>query len=219
MSKSHRALAVKQAAQEAVWFATRDGVQEAAPEALPTDADFAFADVEPGPDAEVADHDGRRYAGLFRGTPAAPRELQKERPIHRLAACLCAAGMSFREIGNRLNVSPQSVSNWFRQPWFQQFVDEEIRAAGLDPLKNLLSGAAKDSVMTLIELRDDREVAASVRAKCASDLLDRAYGKAPTTVVHTHDTMRVSTELAAIDREINELIKGPEYLAESNTRS
>lgn len=206
VSSSRAALTGK----EAQWFATHDGVVEAHPAAAEPDEQALFA-VEPGPDETANDDDGRRYARLFHGHGEPTREIQRERPIHRLAACLCAAGMSFREVARRLNVSEVTVGNWFRQKWFQEFVDEEIRIAGLDPLKNLLQGAAKDSVITLIELRDDHKVSPSVRAKCASDLLDRAYGKAPAQVHHTHGTDTALKEMAAVDREINELLQQGEY--------
>jgi hypothetical protein len=185
-------------------MATHDGLVEVPPAAAPTLSDVDFDVVS------TSDDDDPRYARMFHGTPAPSRELQKERPIHRLAACLCAAGMSFKEVARRLNVSPVSVSNWFRQPWFQAFVDEEIMAAGVDPLKNLLAGAAKDSVVTLVELRDDPKVPAATRAKCAMDILDRAYGKAPSVVQHVGSQGAALNEISAVEREIRELMKGPE---------
>jgi transposase-like protein len=201
-------------AKEAGWLATHDGMVEVPIDTGPRLDDMR--DVTPGPDAVQMDADGKRYARLFHGTPATLYDVQKERPIHRLAALLCATGMSFTEIGKRLDVNPNTVSNWFRQTWFQEYVDQEIRAAGLDPLKNLLQGAAKDSVLTLVELRDDPKVPASTRAKCASDLLDRAYGKAPAVVHHTHGATQAMQELAAVEREIGELLKSPEMNAAQN---
>jgi hypothetical protein len=199
-------LARRASVQEAMWMATHDGVVEVPAEAR---QDSVLDDVEvlPGADADVPDADGQRYSRLFHGTLPPSREIQKERPIHRLAACLCAAGMSFREIANRLGVNNVTVGNWFRQEWFQRFVDEEIRAAGIDPLKNLLQGAAKDSVCTLVELRDDKNVPAATRARCAADLLDRAYGKAPQQVHHTTSSAQAMQELSAVEREIKELLK------------
>lgn len=184
---------IEDVGREATWLATRD-------EVMPQ------ADVRTVLDDIPGDLNGERYARLFHGTHEPNYEIAKERPIHRLAACLCAAGMSFTEVGKRLGVANTTVGNWFRQKWFQEFVDQEIMAAGIDPLKNLLAGAAKDSVLTLIELRDTPSTPPSVRCKAAMDLLDRAYGKAPTTVIHSQSNGNALNDLAAVDREINELI-------------
>lgn len=207
---------IAEAGREAIWLATRDGFVESGVDTSGRLPDPEPDIPEPGADAATDDADGRRYAYLFHGTPEPTLELQRERPIHRLAACLCAAGMSFTEVARRLNVSRPTVANWFRQQWFQKYVDDEIRQAGLDPLKNLLAGAAKESVLTLVELRDDPKVPASTRARCASDLLDRAYGKAPSVVHHSHGNSAALTEVAAVEREIAELLKTPEFRAAEN---
>lgn len=195
-----------QHAVDIAWQATREGLVETSTAAAPIDADLEHV-------SRLAENDS---AGVvsdrpFYGTRAPQHELQSERPIHRLAACLCAAGLSFREVAKRLNVHPASVSNWYRQPWFQDFVQSEINLMGVEPLKVLLQGAARDSVITLIELRDDTEVPASVRKAAASDLLDRAYGKAPTIVKHESSTMDAMKSMEAVDREIKELLKAGEH--------
>jgi len=202
--------AVAQTLKEASWYATHDGVvvdMPETPEAVTRDDralyDFATKDVD------TEEIGGTSEARLFRGTPEPLRELQKERPIHRIAAFMVAAGASFQEVARRLDVHHNTVSNWFRQKWFQEYVDDEIRAAGIDPLKNLLAGAAKDCVLTLIELRDDEKVPASVRAKAASDILDRAYGKAPSVVHNVQHTGQAMTDITAVEREIRELMSSP----------
>jgi Asp-tRNA(Asn)/Glu-tRNA(Gln) amidotransferase B subunit len=109
-------------------------------------------------------------------------------------------------VAKRLNVHPASVSNWYRQPWFQEFMLEEMQLTGVEPIKALIAGAAHDSVLTLIELRDDEKVPASVRKQAASDLLDRAYGKAPTVVRHESNGLDATKSMEALDREIKELL-------------
>lgn len=197
---------------QAAWQATREGFVEVSLCSQPIDADLKHLGEDSGDTGALFPGEVSAPRPLY-GTPAPQREMQSERPIHRLAACLCAAGLSFREIAKRLKVSPVSVSNWYRQPWFQSFVVEEVQLTGVEPLKQLLQGAARDSVITLIELRDDKDVPASVRKAAASDLLDRAYGKAPTVVKHESNALDALRSMEAIDREIKEMLDGNEMRA------
>lgn len=134
------------------------------------------------------------------------REVQRERSIHRLAAYLFCTGLSQRAIADKLEVSPATVSNWWRQNWFQDFVKQEMAIAGRDPVQEIIRGAAADSVFTLITMRDDDDVPASVRRQCCSELLDRAFGKAPQTVHNVGYSGGDPKNIARIDDELRNML-------------
>jgi transcriptional regulator with XRE-family HTH domain len=159
--------------------------------------------------------DDKWAASLFEmdsgaSTPVAPlhgirppaRDIERERAVHRLAAYLFTTGLSQREIAEKLGVSAPTVSNWWRQPWFQEFVRNEMALSGRDTLQDIIRGAATDSVFTLIRLRDDEKTPASVKRACCSDIIDRAFGKAPQTV---HSVQHDAADLSNMERVTDDL--------------
>lgn len=134
------------------------------------------------------------------------REIQHERSIHRLAAYLFCTGLSQKAIAEKLGVTPVTVSNWWRQDWFQDFVKQEMAIAGRDPVQEIIRGAAADSVFTLITMRDDTTTPASVRRQCCSELLDRAFGKAPQTVHNVGYNGGDPKNINRIDEELRHML-------------
>jgi len=141
----------------------------------------------------------------FHGARHASREIQKERAQHRLAAYLFTTGLSQKAIAERLDVSPGTISTWWRQSWMQDLVKHEMALAGRDTLQDIIKGAATDSVFTLITLRDDHETPASVRRQCCSEILDRALGKAPQTV-HNVNYEGEMKDMDRINDELRQLL-------------
>lgn len=139
-------------------------------------------------------------------------ELVKETPEHLVIAYMAASGMSQSEIADRRGKSRITISNLFRQPWFQQRVVDIISEQGSDVVKTLISGAAVDSVLRLIHLRDHAE-SESVQASTSIHLLDRHLGKAPQKVEHSNasgdphkEEARLRRQLAELERQEKELV-------------
>lgn len=129
-----------------------------------------------------------------------------EKPEHRIALYLKASGKSNKEIAQRMGWTDAWVSQLMRQPWAQERLVEEIRAAGQDEISSILKGAAADSVFTLIEVRDSATSKGSDKVTAANSLLDRFFGK-PTQRVESFNTNRTaqSEDPAEIDRRIRAL--------------
>lgn len=128
---------------------------------------------------------------------------QRERPVHRVIMFLAAQGMSNVEIAFKVGVTPTTVSRLMRQPWFKKRVVDIVNSQGLDPVKEIIRGAALDSVYKIIELRD-KASSENVQMKSAFDLLDRYLGKSVQPVAE--DKVSISDE-ARLDAEIAELQK------------
>jgi transcriptional regulator with XRE-family HTH domain len=143
-------------------------------------------------------------ASPFHGVLPPNRKIAKERADHRLAAYLFTVGLSQTEIAKRLGKTIATVSQWWRQPFMQEFIKEEMANGSRDTLSEIIKGAATDSVFTLITLRDGTTTPAAVKRQCCSELLDRALGKAPQTVHNVgyvgdpKDIQRVDAELASM---------------------
>jgi len=154
----------------------------------------------------------------FHGVLPPNRKIAKERSQHRLAAFLFCQGLSQTEIAKRLGVTIATVSQWWRTPWLQTFIKEEMAVASRDTLSEIIKGAATDSVFTLITLRDGNTTPAAVKRQCCSELLDRALGKAPQTVHNVgytgdpKDIARVDSELASMlsDRALMNSLQAPD---------
>ena len=130
---------------------------------------------------------------------------QHERPEHRLMLMMKIRGASNRELAEATGYTESWVSQIVRQPWAKKFMAETLHQAGSDGVSEMLKGAALDSVLTLIELRDDTESPKAVRRQSAVDLLDRHFGKPLQRVESTSDVLMDVTSVSAIDNELAEL--------------
>lgn len=105
--------------------------------------------------------------------------IQKEKTWHYAAALMMAAGsVTAQEVAEAFNVTPQTINNLVRQPWFQEQVTTLMREHGGRDIMELFRAETFNSLVTLTELRDNAKVPAAVRRASASDILDRALGKA-----------------------------------------
>lgn len=117
-------------------------------------------------------------AALY-GRSAPMWELQKEEPWHTQAAYLFAAGnLSAKDVAEVVERDERTCRNLLRQDWFQRKVTEIIATHGGRDVMELFRAEAFNSLVTLVEIRDDPKQSAAVRSSNAKDILDRAYGKA-----------------------------------------
>lgn len=128
--------------------------------------------------------------------------IRHEKPEHRLVIFLKARGHSLKEIADATGFTIPWVSQILRQPWARARLAQEINAAGRDELSTVIEGAAKDSMFTLIELRDDEDTPANVKANVSQYLVDRLLGKPKQSIEQRTGELKELTDeqLTAIAR-------------------
>ncbi len=105
-------------------------------------------------------------------------EVKTEQPWHRAAAFMFAQGATAVDVAENLGHCPTTVQNLLRQPWFQETVTTLMAENGGKDIMALFRAEQFNSLVTLVELRDNPKVPAATRKACATDILDRALGKA-----------------------------------------
>ncbi len=147
--------------------------------------------------------DDSRARGFF--NPRDPNlAIIHEKPEHRLLLLCKLQGASNREIAAQSGYTEPWISQLFRQPWAQRLLSEMMHEAGLDEVRALLKEAQVDSVRTLVALRDDPKVPASVRRSTCVDLLEQYSGKPTQRVVVDSAKPLSSDDLADLDKQIEQ---------------
>ena len=103
-------------------------------------------------------------------------ELQREQTWHRNAAHLAATGCSMHKIGRLLGKAYQTISNLFRQKFFQQMIREELAASQRD-IRELFRNELISNLAVLAEIRDDPNAPANSRVLSVKEICDRALGR------------------------------------------
>jgi hypothetical protein len=103
-------------------------------------------------------------------------QLQHEQGWHRGAAFLAAHGAGINKIARALDRTRQTVSNLFRQRFFQEMVREEMALAQRD-IRALFRDELLNNLEVLKEIRDDRNELASPRIMSIREINDRALGR------------------------------------------
>ena len=133
-----------------------------------------------------------------------------EKPEHRIMCYLKAQGKSNNEIAELVHRTPPWVSQVLRQPWARDRILTIIKESGKDAVDVLLQSTTVDSVVRLIEERDNPKAKPAERINAANALLDRALGKAVQRVeshnTNEHINLTVS-DLVAQDRALSEQLK------------
>ena len=124
--------------------------------------------------------------------------LKEEKPYHRQAAYMLALNADTGDVAKALDVTPHAVRSWLREPWFQERVAQIQAERGKD-LTQLFINEAWSTFATMVELRDDIETPATVRAGICRDILDRALGK-PVAHVKVEGTQSVADPVAEAER-------------------
>lgn len=123
-----------------------------------------------------------------------------EQPWHRSAAYMTAACRTPKEIAAACDKDVGSVYALMRNEWFQTTVNEIQKELHLeDDVMALLRGEVQNSVLTLIEIRDDAKAPASARKASASEILDRVLGKAQQNIT-VDTTVRSADPVAEAER-------------------
>ena len=136
--------------------------------------------------------------------PTDPRwTLKREKYEHRLIIYLKCNGFTNREIANKTGFHIATINNVCKQPWARSIILTEITKAGRDQVETVLQGEALESVLKLIDIRDDEKTPVETKRKAANDLLDRYMGKPNTPITHSHvDPRQLSAaQLLAIARQ------------------
>lgn len=138
------------------------------------------------------------YPPIILGEPPPPRNLKylpdPNRPSgrtehafsHRLraAAHMAALGMKTGQIAQSLGITPSRMSVINGKPEFKQLVQEIQRTVFVNDPQAAFRQMAPQAAKTLYQVLADTAEKGSTRVSAASEVLDRAYGKATQTLQH-----------------------------------
>lgn len=126
--------------------------------------------------------------------------LVEEKPWHYAAALMFARGeVSAAEVARAFDVTAPTVYNLMRQEWFQARVTQLMAEHGGKDIMQLFRAEGWNSLVTLVEIRDNEKVSAAVRSSNARDILDRALGK-PLQRIETSGEVRSDDPVAEAKR-------------------
>jgi len=112
--------------------------------------------------------------------------IQQEKPWHRTAVNMAAAGYQNNEIAQSLGRNQNTVASVLKQPWARKHLINEAKKTVQDEIKAILEAEALPSIRKLVAIRDSVDFNSGVPvlaadknvAKAAADsLLDRFLGK------------------------------------------
>jgi hypothetical protein len=127
------------------------------------------------------------------------RPVRFEKPWHRHAAHMLAAGVPASEVAEACECSTQTIRNLIRTPWFQEVMNELIDRNGGRDVQALFKAEQFNSFTTLCEIRDDPKVSPAVRANVAIRFIEQVSGK-PTQRVEVESTAKSSDPVAEVER-------------------
>lgn len=152
-----------------------------------------------------------QYLGEFAPKNIPAQIVFEEKPHHITLAYLLAAGRTRTECAQVLDMTLQTISTVFRQPFFQKRLKEITEASGKDMVKSFLENEVLPSLETLRSIRDDADQKGPTRVLASNSILDRFLGKPMVHVesktnlnIHTAaDTVeQVQRELSSINEEL-----------------
>lgn len=159
-----------------------------------------FQRVPEGTERKVADREVEmdRLFGRPDATGASVRKW--EQPWHRNAAYMFASGKySAKQVALACEKSYNCVIQLFKNKWFQTTVLEIQKENGAGDIMELFRAECHNSLVTLIEIRDDPKAPQSVRRASAIDILHQVLGK-PTQRVEMDATPRSDDPVAEVAR-------------------
>lgn len=158
----------------------------------------------------ISDENGKRYPTSDQTRPVSltrffgkkdPKVTRKfEQPWQRAAAWMWASGtMSLAQIAEAVDRDGATVRQLARVPWFQETVHEIMKENGADDIMALFRAESQNSLLTLIEIRDDKKAPASTRSATALAILHQTLGK-PTQRVEMEAAVKSSDPVAEVRR-------------------
>jgi hypothetical protein len=112
-------------------------------------------------------------------------EVKHQREEHLLMVMLKAQGLSYREIAQKTGFSAIAVGNVLKQPWARQQLLFELKQAGRDALNEMIEEEASESLLTLVEIRDNKDCKAADRRAAAEYLINRKLGTPKAQIEHS----------------------------------
>jgi hypothetical protein len=131
--------------------------------------------------------------------------LSYEKPWHRTAINMSAAGYRNNEIAAAVERSPQSVATALKQPWAREYLINQAKKTVQDEIKAVLEAEAMPSIRMLVSVRDGATTKNADRLAASNALLDRFLGKPVqpmTTDAKPVDTMSDAELKAQVEREL-----------------
>jgi AcrR family transcriptional regulator len=138
----------------------------------------------------------------FHGMTSVPSDwpVDLEKTWHKAAAVLFAKGATtINEVAETVGVNRATVRNLLKQPWFQKRVTDLMLEYGAKDIMALFKAESMNSLITLVELRDNEKAPSAVRRASAVDILDRALGK-PLQRTETSEAPKSSDPVAEVAR-------------------
>lgn len=112
------------------------------------------------------------------------KNVQEEKPWHRHAALLYMKGYQVKQIAEETGYCTTTVSQLLHSPRFNVLVATLIeRNGGKDLIESFKTDAAEAHNVLVSILHNDK-AALSLRAKVATDMIERVYGKATQRIEH-----------------------------------
>jgi hypothetical protein len=144
--------------------------------------------------------------GTLHGSRPPVWEVQSEQPWHRIAAYLFATGCtSCRQVAEIIgDITEKTVQNLLRNKWFQERVTKLLAENGGKDIMALLRAEQFNSLIVLVEIRDDTKMPPAVRSGICKDILDRTLGK-PIQRIETSDVATSSDPVGEAKRLNEEL--------------
>lgn len=122
-------------------------------------------------DERIADGVDRLF-----GPKRAYKEIQRERPQHRLVLWMTLQGQRVAEIAVSMGCTEEHVRNVQRQPWFQDSFCKLAEEMGKDAVQTFLKGEVMPAILRTVELSKTADSDA-VKLAANRELLDRFLGK------------------------------------------
>jgi hypothetical protein len=125
---------------------------------------------------------------------------------HKTAALLFAVGKNNAQVAEECGVSSETIRALARTGWFQEMVSKIIADNGGRDMVEIFRRDAIEAHGLLVELRQNEKTPVSLRAKLATDAVERYHGKATQRVEHgTIASADPVAEVAELERQLENL--------------
>lgn len=130
--------------------------------------------------------------------------------IHRSVAALFVEGNSPGQIAEKLGIAAEKVKTLLKQEHTQEVIKDLVSAQGQEGVASILAATEVDSVLKLIEVRDDPGTPKNVVVQTISKLFELQRGKKPYSSGEEDETPTgnaLANKVGDLDKQISELQK------------